>query len=170
MLELWHARAREGRPVWKWAGWEERYEFRAITGTRTYSCARIVVFPNSNTREGSLTVPGRLDCLSGLALQLPSQQSPIASSSSLASISTPVDKVECVEIRSLYLGNGSSVGLASLQASTQHGMCVKFYPCGQGFIIANSIFLHTWWQSKMCQDSPVVSQKLIIFWASDFAS
>ena len=69
-----------------------------------------------------MTVPGRLDCLSGLAFQLSSQQSPIASSSSLASISTPVDKDECVEIQSLYLGNGSSVGLPSLQASTQHGI------------------------------------------------
>ena len=122
MLRLWAARGRRGRPVWKWAGWEERYEFRASTGTRTYSCARIVEFPNSNTRGGSLTVPGRLDCLSGLAFQLSSQQSPIASSSSLASISTPVDKDECVEIQSLYLGNGSSVGLPSLQASTQHGI------------------------------------------------
>ena len=53
---------------------------------------------------------------------IPTPQSPIASSSSLASISTPVDKDECVEIQSLYLGNGSSVGLPSLQASTQHGI------------------------------------------------
>ena len=122
MLQLWAARGRRGPLVWKWAGWEERYEFRASTGTRTYSCARIVEFPNSNTRGGSLTVPGRLDWLSGLAFQLSSQQSPIASSSSLASISTPVDKDECVEIQSLYLRNGSSVGLPSLQASTQHGI------------------------------------------------
>ena len=51
-----------------------KYEFLASSVTRTHSCARIVVFPNSNTREGSLTVPGRLDCLSWLAFQLPSRQ------------------------------------------------------------------------------------------------
>ena len=64
-----------------------------------------------------MTVPGRLDCLSGLAFQLSSQQSPIASSSSLASISTSLDKEECAEIQSLYLGIGSSVWLPILQAS-----------------------------------------------------
>ena len=64
-----------------------------------------------------MTSPGLLDCLSLLAFQLPSQQSPIASSSSLASISTPLDKEECAEIQSLYLGIGSSVWLPILQAS-----------------------------------------------------
>ena len=60
--------------------------------------------------------PGLWD--SRLAYQLPSQPclSPIASSSSLAAISTPVDKAECAEIQRLYLVNGLSVELQILQA------------------------------------------------------
>ena len=42
---------------------------------------------------------------------------PKSLSSLIASFSTPVDKAECAEIQSLYLGNGLSVGLQILQGS-----------------------------------------------------
>ena len=39
----------------------------------------------------------------------------MASSSSLASFSTPVDKADCAKIHDMYLGNGLSIGLQIFQ-------------------------------------------------------
>ena len=44
-------------------------------------------------------------------------QSPVASSSSLTSFSTPVDKAGCAKIHKMYVRNGLSVGLEILHGS-----------------------------------------------------
>ena len=44
-------------------------------------------------------------------------QSPVASSSSLTSFSTPVDKAGCAKIHKMYLRNGLSIGLEILHGS-----------------------------------------------------
>ena len=93
--------------------------------------------------------------------------SPMVSSSSITSFSTPVEEAEWAMICDLYLRNGLA---AWLQISYHRQPCVplwktsigctKFYPGDSRHYPVNSIILHTCWRSWIDQDSCLAETKI----------
>ena len=94
----------------------------------------------------------------------PPVQCRVPSSSSIASISTPVDKAEWTKIRVLWRPNLKRFGLAT---HTQYAYWLPDPPCcsvSGTIILLNSINLHTCWQSWRGKDSGHVETKLEEIW------